>query len=155
LDTLKDDLKGCPAKPKRVKRRGVRFRISEYYGNIAGDYFVNSLLNTVRMLPSMSHGIFDSAESQMFQDLTSLDMEGYEWWRMPKCWLRLLLVSIFLTSISSPINAEWIALEDWYQSHSLQKVYIDPASIHQESNLVEVAPVGWTASGSSSVVPGG
>ena len=38
--------------------------------------------------------------------------------------------------IDSPVQAEWVALGNWYQSHPLQVVYVDPSTIRRDGNVV-------------------
>lgn len=42
----------------------------------------------------------------------------------------------FLLLISVPANAEWVAVEKDYLLPGIQTVYVDPASIRREANLV-------------------
>lgn len=42
----------------------------------------------------------------------------------------------FLLLISVPANAEWVAVEKDYLLPGIQTVYVDPASIRKEANLV-------------------
>ncbi|MGQ0666760.1 MAG: surface-adhesin E family protein, partial [Nitrospiraceae bacterium] len=48
------------------------------------------------------------------------------------CWF--LITLLVLTSGS--VDAEWVAIDERYQSPGLQTVYIDPATIHREGNRV-------------------
>jgi hypothetical protein len=45
------------------------------------------------------------------------------------------LITLLLLS-ASPVYAEWVALEDQYQSPGLQTLYIDPDTLRREGNLV-------------------
>lgn len=59
---------------------------------------------------------------------------------------RCCLAIIFLILIDGSVYAEWVALEDHYQSHPLQLVYIDPDTIHRESHVVTIsALIDWKA----------
>lgn len=59
---------------------------------------------------------------------------------------RCCLAIIFLILIDGPVYAEWVALEDQYQSHPLQTVYIDPDTLHRESHVVTIsALIDWKA----------
>lgn len=45
-----------------------------------------------------------------------------------------------------PVRAEWVTIDERYQSHPLQRAYIDPDTIHREGRLVMVsALVDWKA----------
>ncbi len=48
---------------------------------------------------------------------------------------RLLLITLLVLS-HGPVYAEWVAVEKNKQLSALQTVYIDPASIRREGNLV-------------------
>ena len=50
------------------------------------------------------------------------------------CWLPCVL----LVFSDSPASADWVAVEKPYPVRELQTLYIDPATIHREGNLVEV-----------------
>jgi hypothetical protein len=55
-------------------------------------------------------------------------------------------VITFLIQCDGSVYADWVALEDRFQSHPLQTAYIDPATIHREGNLVEVSTlIDWKA----------
>jgi len=59
---------------------------------------------------------------------------------------RLYLVVTFVAQVDSFVYAEWVALQDQYQSHPLQTVYIDPSTIHRDGNLVALsALIDWKA----------
>jgi hypothetical protein len=45
------------------------------------------------------------------------------------------LITLLLLSVG-PVYAEWIAIEDHYQSPGRQTVYVDPATHRREGNLV-------------------
>jgi hypothetical protein len=54
------------------------------------------------------------------------------------------LLAIFLILSSTPLYAEWVALDAQYQLHPLQTVYIDAATRHREGNLVTIsALIDW------------
>jgi len=45
-----------------------------------------------------------------------------------------------------PVRAEWVAIDERYQSHPLQTAYIDPSSIRREGNIVQLsALIDWKA----------
>jgi len=50
------------------------------------------------------------------------------------CWLLCLL----LVFNNSPASADWVAVEKPYPVRELQTLYIDPATMRREGNLVEV-----------------
>jgi hypothetical protein len=52
---------------------------------------------------------------------------------------RCCLAIIFLILIDGPVYAEWVALEDQYQSHPLQRMYMDPDTLHREGNIVGIS----------------
>jgi hypothetical protein len=52
------------------------------------------------------------------------------------CYFRLCLASICLLLIDGPAYAEWVALDNHYQFHPLQTVYIDPDTVHREGHVV-------------------
>ena len=51
---------------------------------------------------------------------------------------QLLLILLVMFS-STPAMGEWVALDSPYQSHGLRTVYIDPATIHRNGQLVTVS----------------
>ncbi len=54
------------------------------------------------------------------------------------------LLAIFLILSSTPLYAQWVAIDAQYQSHPLHMVYIDAATIHREANLVTIsALIDW------------
>lgn len=54
------------------------------------------------------------------------------------------LLAIFLILSSTPLYAQWVAIDAQYQSHPLQIVYVDVATIHREDNLVTIsALIDW------------
>jgi hypothetical protein len=54
------------------------------------------------------------------------------------------LLAIFLSLSSTPLHAEWVALDAQYQLHPLQMLYVDAATIHREDNLVTIsALIDW------------
>lgn len=59
-----------------------------------------------------------------------------EQWLTPRCWFKFLLAVTFLMLIDRPVQAEWVALGNWYQSHPLQVVYVDPSTIRRDGNVV-------------------
>ena len=62
------------------------------------------------------------------------------------CRLRCYLVIIFLIQCVGPVSAAWVALEDQYQSHPLQTLYIDPDTIHRAGHEVTIsALIDWKA----------
>ncbi|MGQ0666062.1 MAG: surface-adhesin E family protein, partial [Nitrospiraceae bacterium] len=50
------------------------------------------------------------------------------------CWFLITLLAL----TNGAVSAEWVAIDERYQSPGLQTVYIDPATIHREGNLVTV-----------------
>lgn len=59
---------------------------------------------------------------------------------------RFCLSIIFLTLMDGPVYAEWVALEDHFQSHPLQTVYIKPDTIHREGHGVLLSVlIDWKA----------
>lgn len=57
---------------------------------------------------------------------------------------KFLLVVTFLMLIDSPVKAEWVALGNWYQSHPLQIMYINPSTIRRDGNVVTfLALIDW------------
>ena len=48
---------------------------------------------------------------------------------------RLLLITLLVLS-HGPVYAEWVAIKKDYLSSTLQTVYVDPATIRREGNLV-------------------
>ncbi len=45
-----------------------------------------------------------------------------------------------------PVRAEWVAIDERYQSHPLQTAYIDLSSIRREGNVVQLsALIDWKA----------
>lgn len=50
--------------------------------------------------------------------------------------MKRLLPIILLVLSGGPAFAEWVALESQYQSLGLQTVYVDPATIRREGDLV-------------------
>ncbi len=54
------------------------------------------------------------------------------------------LLAMFLILSSTPLYAQWVAIDAQYQSHPLQMVYADAATIHREGNLVTIsALIDW------------
>ncbi|TKB78689.1 MAG: hypothetical protein E8D42_04445 [Nitrospira sp.] len=54
------------------------------------------------------------------------------------------LLAIFIILSSTPLYAQWMAIDAQYQSHPLQMVYVDAATIHREGNLVTIsALIDW------------
>jgi len=54
------------------------------------------------------------------------------------------LLAMFLILSSTPLYAQWVAIDAQYQSHPLQMVYVDAATIHREGNLVTIsALIDW------------
>jgi hypothetical protein len=54
------------------------------------------------------------------------------------------LLAIFLILSSTPLYAQWVALDAQYQLHPLQTVYVDAATRHREDNLVTIfALIDW------------
>ena len=49
------------------------------------------------------------------------------------------LVITFLMQCDGFVYAEWVALEDDFQSHPLQTAYIDPDTIHREGSMVRIS----------------
>ncbi len=49
------------------------------------------------------------------------------------------LLAIFLILSSTPLYAQWVAIDAQYQSHPLHMVYVDAATIHREANLVTIS----------------
>lgn len=59
---------------------------------------------------------------------------------------RCCLAIIFQILFDGPVYAEWVALDDHFQSHSLQTVYIDPDTIHREGHGVLLSVlIDWKA----------
>ena len=57
---------------------------------------------------------------------------------------RLLLITLLVLS-HGPVYAEWVAVEKKYQTPDRQTVYIDPATIRRDGNLVTlVILIDWT-----------
>ncbi len=57
---------------------------------------------------------------------------------------RLLLITLLVLS-NGPAYAEWVAVEKKYQTPDRQTVYIDPATIRRDGNLVTlVILIDWT-----------
>ena len=48
---------------------------------------------------------------------------------------RLLLITLLVLS-GGQVYAEWVALDEKYQSPGLQMVYVDPTTIRRDGNLV-------------------
>ncbi len=48
---------------------------------------------------------------------------------------RLLLITLLVLS-GGPVYAEWVALDEKYQSPGLHTVYVDPTTIRRDGNLV-------------------
>jgi hypothetical protein len=58
--------------------------------------------------------------------------------------LWFVFMSSLLVHAPAEAAAEWVALEARYQSHPLQKVYIDLNTIHREGNIVTLsAMIDW------------
>ena len=56
-----------------------------------------------------------------------------------------LLLTLFMLG-NGPVQAEWVAIDERYQSHPLQTAYIDPDTISREGHLVVVSTlVDWKA----------
>ena len=56
------------------------------------------------------------------------------------------LLAIFLILSSTPLYAEWVALDAQYQLHLLQTVYVDADTILRDGNLVRLsALIDWRA----------
>lgn len=65
---------------------------------------------------------------------------------MLMCRLRCCLAITFLMQCEGPVFAGWVALEDQYQSHPLQTLYIDPDTLHREGHVVTIsALIEWKA----------
>ena len=59
---------------------------------------------------------------------------------------RCCLAIIFQILFDGPVYAEWVALDDHFQSHPLQTVYIDPDTIHREGHGVLLSVlIDWKA----------
>jgi hypothetical protein len=59
----------------------------------------------------------------------------------PGFWLLILVLIL----IHRPAHAEWVGMDDRYQSPGLQTVYVDPDSVRREGNLVTIsALIDWT-----------
>ena len=56
--------------------------------------------------------------------------------RSPATCLRFCVLITLLVLSHGPATAEWVAIEKKYQSPGLQTIYIDPATIRREGNLV-------------------
>ena len=57
---------------------------------------------------------------------------------------KFLLAVTFLMLIDSPVQAEWVALRDRYQSHPLQVVYVNASTIRRDGNVVTLsALIDW------------
>ena len=57
---------------------------------------------------------------------------------------RLFLITLLVLS-PGPVYAEWVAVEKKYQTPDRQTVYIDPATIRRDGNLVTlVILIDWT-----------
>ena len=55
----------------------------------------------------------------------------------------LVLISLIL--VHGPVRAEWLMIDNRYQSPGLQTVYVDPGSIRREGNLVTISTlIDWT-----------
>jgi len=50
------------------------------------------------------------------------------------CWL----LCIILAFITGPVYADWVMVEKPYPVRELQTLYVDPATIHREGNLVTI-----------------
>ncbi len=62
------------------------------------------------------------------------------------CYFRLCLAITCLILIDGPAYAGWLALEEHYQSHPLQTVYLDPHSVHGDGNVVGISVlIDWKA----------
>ena len=62
--------------------------------------------------------------------------------RMDRFGLWLFLISLIL--VHEPVRAEWLAIDNRYQSPGLQTVYIDPDTLRKEGDLVTVsALIDW------------
>ena len=60
--------------------------------------------------------------------------------------LKYGLTIIVLMQCVGPVFAEWVALEEQYQSHPLQTVYIDPDTLHRTGEVVTIsALIEWKA----------
>lgn len=59
----------------------------------------------------------------------------------PECWLLIA----WLVLLHGPLHAEWVEIDQRYQSPGLQTVYIDPDTMRREGSLVTVsALIDWT-----------
>ncbi len=50
--------------------------------------------------------------------------------------VKFLLAVTFLMLLDSPVQADWVALGNWYQSHPLQVVYVNPSTIRRGGNVI-------------------
>ena len=58
----------------------------------------------------------------------------------PSIWLLIMI----LTLIQTPVQAEWVMMDDRYQSPGLQTIYVDPNTIHREGTVVTAsALIDW------------
>ena len=54
------------------------------------------------------------------------------------------LLAVFLILSSTPLYAQWVAIDAQYQSHPLQTAYIDSGIMRREGNLVTIsALIDW------------
>lgn len=61
-------------------------------------------------------------------------------------WVGYCILFTVLILAAGPVQAEWVALEARYQTHSLQTVYIDPATLEREGSLVTLpVMIDWKA----------
>jgi hypothetical protein len=59
-------------------------------------------------------------------------------------WIGLWLAATSLILAHGPVQAEWVAIADRYQSHPLQTAYIDPGTIRREGDMVALsAMIDW------------
>ncbi len=59
--------------------------------------------------------------------------------------MKRLLLSTLLVLSHGPVYAEWVAVEKKFQTPDRQTVYIDPATIRRDGNLVTlVIIIDWT-----------
>ncbi len=62
------------------------------------------------------------------------------------CRVSFCLAITCLILIDGPAYAGWLALEEHYQSHPLQTVYLDPDSVHRDGNVVAISIlIDWKA----------
>lgn len=62
------------------------------------------------------------------------------------CRVSFCLAITFLTQRDGPVSAEWVALEEHFQSHPLQTIYLEPGTIHREGHEVALSIlIDWKA----------